>query len=264
MPHPKTIFRGRPQTAARTLCIVQQRQLDGQTLLHPPFEQESPARDERAWMEELDQTMAEATRLRMISDVPIGAFLSGGIDSTIVAGLMQSMSQTPIRTFAIGFPVKVFDERAFAQAAAEFLHTQHQEFVVEPKALDVIDTLSWHYDEPFADSSAIPTYYVSKVCREQVKVALTGDAGDEMFGGYDRYLAAKVGAITDRMPGPVRWLITNPLWQSIPTSTHQKSYAGGPRNCSSIWVSRKSDAIASTFASLMTPSATALHQRLCQ
>jgi asparagine synthase (glutamine-hydrolysing) len=143
---------------------------------------------------QLRETLTEAVRLRMRSDVPLGAFLSGGVDSTIIAGLMQSLSTRPVKTFSIGFPVAAFDERSYAREAAKHLGTEHHEQVVEPSALNILPKLIWHYDEPFADSSAIPTLYLSEMTRRHVTVSLSGDGGDELFAGYQRYQAVKLGA----------------------------------------------------------------------
>jgi asparagine synthase (glutamine-hydrolysing) len=131
----------------------------------------------------------EATQLRMISDRPIGAFLSGGIDSSIVVAAMAELSPEPVKTFSIGFSEESYDERRFARLVAERFGTDHHELVVQPSALDVLPTLVWHYDEPFADSSAIPSYYLANMTRAHVTVALTGDGGDESFAGYHRYVA---------------------------------------------------------------------------
>jgi asparagine synthase (glutamine-hydrolysing) len=139
----------------------------------------------------------------MVSDVPIGAFLSGGVDSSTVVALMAEASPTPIRTFSIGFEEADFDELRFARQVAARYGTNHYELVVKPAALDVLPKLAWHLDEPFADSSAIPTYYVAKITREHVTVALSGDGGDETFVGYRRY--AKAMALAERMDkGPAR------------------------------------------------------------
>ncbi|MDB5385155.1 MAG: asnB 3 [Planctomycetaceae bacterium] len=171
----------------------------------------------------LRETLTEAVRLRMRSDVPLGAFLSGGVDSTIIAGLMQSLATRPIKTFSIGFPVAAFDERSYAREAAQHLGTEHHEQVIEPEALKILPKLIWHYDEPFADSSAIPMLYLSEMTRQHVTVSLSGDGGDELFAGYQRYQAVKLGGWADRLPGFVRRLLAAPFWQRLPASVAQKS-----------------------------------------
>jgi asparagine synthase (glutamine-hydrolysing) len=145
----------------------------------------------------LGELLTKAVERRLIADVPLGAFLSGGIDSSIVVGLMRKLGVSPLRTFSIGSPDKRYDETAYARRVAEAFETEHHEHTVTPQAREVLDTLAWHYDEPFADSSAIPTYYVSRYTREFVTVALTGDAGDECFAGYDRYRAAALATGLD-------------------------------------------------------------------
>lgn len=152
----------------------------------------------------LKQTLRAAVDRRLIADVPLGAFLSGGIDSSLVVALMHELGVAPLRTFSIGFPDARYDETRYARAVAEHLGTEHHEQIVTPDAVSILDTLAHYYDEPFADSSAIPTYYVARFAREHVTVVLTGDGGDEAFLGYDRYRAARVAAELDlRLP---RWL----------------------------------------------------------
>lgn len=136
---------------------------------------------------ELKEKLNEAIRLRMISDVPLGAFLSGGIDSTTVVALMAMQSSNPIKTFSIGFSDEKFNELPYAKLLAEKYGTEHHEFIVEPDAASILPKLIYHYNEPFADPSAVPTYYVSKLTRQHVTVALSGDGGDENYAGYERY-----------------------------------------------------------------------------
>ena len=144
--------------------------------------------DENEACGEIIRRLTEATRLRMISDVPLGAFLSGGIDSSAVVAVMAGLSSSPVKTFSIGFKEPEYDETAYARIVAERFATDHHAFRVEPEhAVDVLEKLVWHYNEPYADSSALPTYYLSKMTRDYVTVALNGDGGDENFAGYPRY-----------------------------------------------------------------------------
>lgn len=148
--------------------------------------------DRREAEERLREKMQEAVRIRMIADVPLGAFLSGGIDSTITVGLMTRCADQPVKTFSIGFDESDYSELEYAREAAKFHATDHREFVVRPDAIELLPTLVRHYGEPYADSSAIPTYYLCRETRKHVTVALSGDGGDEGFLGYNRYLAMKV------------------------------------------------------------------------
>ena len=142
---------------------------------------------EQRWCDRLVETYREAVRMRLISEVPLGAFLSGGVDSSSVVALMADQTNGPVTTCSIGFEEEEFNELGYAREVASLFGTRHYQHVVRPDALGVIEKLVWHYDEPFADSSAIPTYYVSKAAREHVTVALAGDGGDENFAGYRRY-----------------------------------------------------------------------------
>jgi asparagine synthase (glutamine-hydrolysing) len=149
---------------------------------------------------ELVGHLEEAVRLRLISDVPLGAFLSGGVDSSAVVATMARVGGGTVKTFSIGFSAKEYDETRYARMVAERYATDHQELVVEPDAVAVLPRLVWHYGEPFADPSAVPTYYVSKLARQEVTVALNGDGGDECFLGYRRYKAMRYVSWLDGMP----------------------------------------------------------------
>jgi len=174
-------------------------------------------------IEETTRLMRESTRLRMISEVPLGAFLSGGVDSSIVVALMAQESSSPVKTFSIGFEEQDFSELKYARTVAEHVGAEYHEFIVRPNALEILPTLVEHYGEPYADSSAIPTYYVAKETRQHVTVALNGDGGDESFAGYERYMAMEIAEFYRRIP---RWLrsalIEGPV-NMLPTSELKKT-----------------------------------------
>ena len=155
-------------------------------------------------VDELRSRLREAVRIRLVSDVPLGAFLSGGIDSGAIVALMSELGAVPVRTFSIGFHEKEYDELEYARLVAKRYETQHEEFVVRPNALEILPRLVWHYNEPFADSSAIPTFLLSELTRRYVTVALNGDAGDENFAGYERYRANVLASRFDGMPSVLR------------------------------------------------------------
>ncbi len=169
----------------------------------------------------LRETLTEAVRLRMISDVPLGAFLSGGIDSSIVVGLMAMQSRAPVRTFSIGFREAAYNELAHARRIADKWKTDHQEFVLEADALAILPQLVRHYGEPYADSSAIPTWYVAQATRRHVTVALNGDGGDESFAGYERYLGNQLAEQLLSIPG--FGATAGALSRALPDSLNPKS-----------------------------------------
>ena len=173
---------------------------------------------------ELRRVLAAAVRSHMISDVPLGAFLSGGVDSSAVVGLMAEASDRPVKTFSIGFDEPQYDELEHARAVARHFGTEHHEFVVRPDGLGILDQLIEHFDEPFADSSAIPTWYVSEIARRHVTVVLSGDGGDELFGGYDRYLSHPRVAQFDRLPIPGRRRLAGMIWPMLPHGVQGKNF----------------------------------------
>ena len=159
--------------------------------------------------------LEESVKLRLISDVPLGAFLSGGVDSSLIVGIMARMSRKPVKTFSIGFEEKEFNELTYARLVSKHFATEHHEFIVKPNAIEILPKLVWHYNEPFADSSAIPTYYVAKMTKDYVKVVLTGDAGDENFAGYPRYFRSKLLIFFLKMPKSLRRDFFPPLLRGI-------------------------------------------------
>jgi asparagine synthase (glutamine-hydrolysing) len=174
-------------------------------------------RSEEEWCEMLRHELCEATRVRLMSDVPLGAFLSGGVDSSSVVAMMSRAMQRPVTTCSIGFGEKEYNEAHYARHVAQQFHTDHHEQFVRPQALEIVDKLVWHYDEPFADSSAVPTYYVSQVARQQVTVALGGDGGDENFAGYRRYLFDRFeNDLRGYVPAGIRRPIFGPLGKWYP------------------------------------------------
>lgn len=166
----------------------------------------------------------DAVRRRLIADVPLGAFLSGGMDSSTVVAEMAAISSTPVKTFSIGFGDRDWDELNYARLVAECFGTDHHELVVEPHALDVVPELVRHYGEPYGDSSAVPTYYVSKLTREHVTVALNGDGGDELLAGYERHWAARAAERYDALPRLLREGIIRPLANALPETGGRRAF----------------------------------------
>lgn len=174
--------------------------------------------------EALRTTLADAVTSHMVSDVPLGAFLSGGVDSSTVVALMAQASSRPVQTFSIGFEDAAFDELEHARAVASLFGTEHHEFVVRPDALAILDDLIGHFDEPFGDSSAIPTWYVSEIARQHVTVVLSGDGGDELFGGYDRYRPHPRVDRFDRLPIPGRRHLAAAAWRAWPRTARGRNF----------------------------------------
>ena len=183
---PDTIYEGASKLPPASALVATRSGIRVWRYWTPPIGTDSSITLERA-TEEIRSLGQDAVRRRMLSDVPLGAFLSGGVDSSAAVGLMAEQSAEPVKTFSIGFTDKEFDELEFARLSAALHHTDHREQVVTPRIEDVFDVLVDHFDEPFGDSSAIPTLYVSRMARQHVTVALCGDGADEMFGGYRRY-----------------------------------------------------------------------------
>ena len=164
----------------------------------------------------------EAVRIRLVSDVPLGAFLSGGIDSSTIVAYMSRTSSGPVKTFSIGFENETYNELPYARSVAEHFGTDHHDEVLNPDIADLAERLILHQDEPFADTSVFPTYLVSKLARDSVTVALSGDGGDELFAGYDTYLAEKLYRYYRWLPGPIRRQALPTLANLIPPQSAKK------------------------------------------
>jgi asparagine synthase (glutamine-hydrolysing) len=224
VPDPVCIYRGvRKLPAGHTLTLR-----DGKVALRRYWNvtfQDEDGVSEETWGERVLELMREAVRIRLVSDVPLGAFLSGGIDSSTVVALMAGMMDRPVKTFSIGFSERAHNETSDAKRVAQHLKTDHTELILSPaEARSVIPQLLVHFDEPFADSSAIPTYYVSKLARERVTVALSGDGGDELFGGYPwRQVQPSYQRLAGHLPLSVRSGISR-LSAAIPQGVRGRNF----------------------------------------
>jgi asparagine synthase (glutamine-hydrolysing) len=178
----------------------------------PALRRVNESRSEADWVAEIRATLRAAVQSRMISDVPLGAFLSGGVDSSAIVACMANVSGRPIKTFSVGFVESGYNELDYAREVARRFGTEHHELIVQPEAVqDVLPPLVRQYDEPFADSSALPTYYLSKLAREYVTVALSGDGGDEACAGYDHYRQALRESVVDKIPRRLRQVLLSPV-----------------------------------------------------
>jgi asparagine synthase (glutamine-hydrolysing) len=202
VPAPRTILEGVNKLPAATVLVWDGGTPTVSTYWSPSYEpkrRQTPEED----LEEGTALVREAVRLRLRSDVPVGVFLSGGMDSSVVTGMMAAESASPVRSFSIGFEDRSFDELPYARQVARHFSTIHTEEVVRLDAVELLPDLARHYDEPFGDSSAIPTFRVAQIAGAQLKVVLTGDGGDELFGGYLRYRAHPVLGALNTVPAPI-------------------------------------------------------------
>ena len=203
--------------------------VDGKAKVHrywdlPAYGTHDPGSEEEC-LQELEHKLEEAVRLRLISDVPLGALLSGGVDSSIVVALMARLSGRPIKTFSIGFSHDGFDETEHARAVAERFGTDHHELILRPDATETLESLASIMEEPFGDSSMLPTFYVSRMARRHVKVALSGDGGDELFAGYDRYVVHQGRQKYDRIPSWVGHYFRKYVYPRLSPSLYGRRFA---------------------------------------
>lgn len=223
VPQPRSIYRGIAKLPPGTLAVWKPDGSFRVSAYWNPDLSRIDTRSERQWSELLRAKLEKAVEIRLRSDVPLGAFLSGGIDSTIIAGLTQKFCSAPIKTYSIGFEQKEYDETPAARRTAERLGTEHHELFISPDAEKLFPLIARQYGEPFADSSAIPCRLMCELTRREVTVALSGDGGDELFAGYDRYKAVALGRFIDRLPLAVRRLLAGPIRNLIPASVKQRS-----------------------------------------
>jgi asparagine synthase (glutamine-hydrolysing) len=216
VPAPKTIFSGIFKLLPGHILVQEDKKLTIEKYWEVKYET-FHKRSEDYFVEGFLEKLKEAVRMHLLSDVPLGAFLSGGIDSSSVVALMSQVATKPVMTFSIGYPDenRYFDERKEAREVAEKFGTQHQEFIVKPDLVDILPKSIKHFDEPFADSSFIPNYYISQLAREKVKVALSGLGGDELSAGYVRYLGVILGEYYNKLPSSLKRMIKS-LITSLP------------------------------------------------
>ena len=221
IPHPHSIYKGIHKLPPGHFAVFENGSLRIEKYWKVDWSNEI-AIDQATASTQLRTMLADAIRIRLRSDVPLGAFLSGGIDSSLIVAIAQQQLDTPIQTFSIGFSEADFDETHYAKMVADHVGTKHQRFEVTPDALGILDRLVHQYDEPFGDSSAVPTWYLCEMTRKHVTVALSGDGGDELFGGYDRYRALKLsGQLQSWLP--VKWLNQSWIMNRLPDSTARRS-----------------------------------------
>jgi asparagine synthase (glutamine-hydrolysing) len=202
VPAPHTIYEGVFKLLPGHTLVVEEGNIKINQYWDVPYQPVS--QNEAECAEALSGLISEAVRVRLISDVPLGAFLSGGIDSSTIVGYMSQNMSEPVQTFSIGFEDDTYDELPYANAVAKHFGTNHHVEVLKPDIATLVEQLVPHHDEPFADTSIFPTYLVSKLASQKVKVVLSGDGGDELFAGYDTYLAEKLDRYYGRLPGTLR------------------------------------------------------------
>jgi len=206
----------------------------------PPYDTYFPKTEEEC-LEELERRLFEATRIRLISDVPLGAFLSGGVDSSTVVAMMARASSGPVKTFSIGFAKDDFNEADYARIVAKKFGTDHHEMILEPDVVQTVEHLTSSLEEPFGDSSMLPTYYVSQMARQHVTVALSGDGGDEVFAGYDRYRIHAGRRIFEHIPESARQFFRDQVFPRLPNRMPGRSFS---YNVALPWQERYVDSLA--------------------
>jgi asparagine synthase (glutamine-hydrolysing) len=232
----EAIIAGIRRLPPASFLVVDQQQLAVRKYWALRFEPNPEPPDEREAVERLEHLLRQAVRRRLMSEVPLGAFLSGGLDSSAVVAMMAALSDQPVRTFSVGFEESEYSELADARLVAKYLGTDHHEMVVKPSALEILPELVWHLDEPFGDSSAVPTYYVCRAARQHVTVALSGDGGDEVFAGYTRYQQLERYHRISRVPAWLRRGVIAPLAGALPFTWPAWNYLYAVGRLGDAWI----------------------------
>ncbi len=230
IPAPFTAFKGIKKLPIASYLVLQDGKIKVERYWNLEYLPKLTISEEDA-CEHTMELLKEAVKLRMISDVPLGAFLSGGVDSSAIVALMSQLSDKPVETFSIGFEESAYNELDYARMVAQKFNTNHHEFMVHPRALDILPKLVRHYGEPYADSSAIPTFYVSSETSKYVKIALNGDGGDENFAGYERYFAHRMAQIYQKIPTTIRKIIERGVFLLPGTASTRSNVSNLKRFC---------------------------------
>lgn len=240
VPEPISAFTGIQKLPAGHLLEFERREITIRQYWDLPRYNTHFPKSEEECLEELEQRLLEATKIRLISDVPLGAFLSGGTDSSTIVALMARASSKPVKTFSIGFTKDDFDETRYARMVAEKFGTEHHEMILEPDVVQTVEHLTSSLEEPFGDSSMLPTYYVSQMARQHVTVALSGDGGDEIFAGYDRYRIHADRKIFEHIPEWARKFYRERIFPHVPRGMRGRTLS---YNLSLPWQERYIDRI---------------------
>src|SRR3984893_17736430 len=225
VPDPLTAFTAIQKLPAAHLLEFEKGKINVRKYWDLPQYGTHPPRSEEECLQEMEHRLAEAVRIRLISEVPLGALLSGGTDSSTVVALMARASSTPVKTFAIGFRDQEFNEAPYARMVAEKFGTDHHELIVEPDVFKTVETLTTSLEEPFGDSSMLPTYYVSQMARKHVTVALSGDGGDEIFAGYERYAIHSDRRFFEYVPEWARRFYRNQVFPLLPRTMRGRKFS---------------------------------------
>ncbi|HAW50334.1 TPA: asparagine synthase (glutamine-hydrolyzing) [bacterium] len=221
IPNPFTIFKGIKKLPPASILVMENGEEKVERYWMPIYKPKLKISEDEACSEIL-RLLEESVRIRIKSNLPLGAFLSGGIDSSALVAMMASLMDQPVKTFSINFEEEDFSEIKFARIIANHFGCDHHELTVRPDAMNILPKLALFYNEPYADSSAIPTYYVSKMAKDYVKIVIGGDGGDELFGGYERYIAFKLSLLYDKIPRFMRDFVFS-IFKNLPEQTSRNS-----------------------------------------